>query len=163
MDFFRHPSAPHETSITVQTRIGHSIPNYQSHEFSPFEQNLFTVYDRKYSRVNFRTAFPNPIYNCHGLTFAARRTCIIDNKSLQTILEDDGYTEIPKERVLPGDVILYYGPEGDIEHSGIVIAMDQQYHLPQVVSKWGRFKEAIHWGNDCPYSFQHVRYFRVTK
>jgi hypothetical protein len=164
MTLIRGLNVPHETSIVVETRRGTRIPNYQSHEFSAFEMNQFHDIERDYPQVEFRTPLPNPIYNCHGLTFASRRTGIYDSGALDTILREDGYTEVDRNSVLPGDIILYFGDGGDIEHSGVIISEpDQQLHVPKVVSKWGRYKEAVHWANNCPYDFGRVRYYRVTK
>ena len=156
------PNKPHNTSITLQTRMGNEIPNIQSHEISALERNQFPYYEKGHPYVKFRTP-PSPIYNCHGLVFASKRTSIFSD-ILQTILKDDCYTEIKQEEVLPGDIILYYTEDGDIEHSGIVISEpDANLNIPQVVSKWGRYKEVVHSANDCPYSFADVRYYRVTK
>jgi hypothetical protein len=163
MSLLRAPNVPNETSIIVETRKGTRIPNYQSHEFSAFETNQFRNVEQQYPQVEFRTPAPNPIYNCHGLTFASRRTGIYDIGALQTILGEDGYTEIDRANVLPGDIILYFGDDGDIEHSGVIISEpDKQLHVPKVFSKWGRYKEAVHWAHICPYNFK-VRYYRVTK
>ena len=104
---------------------------------------------------------PNPIYNCHGLTFASRRTWITDNESLHHIINDDGYKKIDLEQVLPGDIILYFSEDGDIMHSAIVISKpDNHLKIPQVLSKWGKYKEIIHVANNCPYDF-NVEYYRV--
>lgn len=158
------PNKSDETSIILQTRMRNDIPNSQSHEISPSEANQFRDCEKTHPYAKFRPP-PNPIYNCHGLVFASRRTGIDRSDILCTVLDDDGYTEIVRDEVLPGDIILYYNEDGDIEHSGIVITKpdDMQLRIPQVVSKWGRYKEVVHSANDCPYSFANVRYFRVTK
>ncbi|MFC2002976.1 hypothetical protein ACFLV4_03410 [Chloroflexota bacterium] len=151
------------TSIIVQTRVGNPIPNSQIHEFSSYETNLFPIYERDFPKATFREP-PNPIYNCHGLSFASKRTGIDKNYALRTILCDDGYKEVEKEKVLPGDIALYYTEDGDIEHSGIVISEpDKHLKIPQVLSKWGSYKEAIHPANYCPYETRFIRYRRVVK
>lgn len=164
MSIVSTPSASGETTIILQTREGTAIPNSQSHEISPFEANQFRDCEKTHPYAKFRPP-PNPIYNCHGLVFASRRTGIQRSDILHTVLDDDGYTEIVRDKVLPGDIILYYGEDGDIEHSGIVITKpdDVQLKIPQVVSKWGKYKEVVHSANDCQYTFANVRYFRVTK
>lgn len=157
------PNRPSNTAIVLQTRMGNEIPNSQSYEISLFETNQFPNYEINHPYVKFRTP-PNPVYNCHGLVFASKRTGIHRSDVFQTILDDDGYTEIERDNVLPGDVILYYNEDGDIEHSGIVISKpDEHIKIPQVVSKWGRYKEVVHYANDSPYTFANVRYYRVTK
>lgn len=152
------------TEIALETRAGHPIPNSQSHELTDADLSLASEYDKKYIGVTPRTP-PNPIYNCHGLTFASSRTWIYDASALRMILKDDGYTEVARDDVLPGDVVLYYGDYGDIEHSGIVVSKpDEHFHIPFVVSKWGKLGERVHaayvkpdiYGND-------LHYYRITK
>jgi hypothetical protein len=65
---------------------------------------------------------------------------------------------------MPGDVIIYFGDDGDAEHSGIVLTSpkDSQLRVPQVLSKWGKFSEFIHWANQSPYNFAFVKYYRIT-
>jgi hypothetical protein len=48
-------------------------------------------------------------YNCHGLTFASRRTRIYD---VQQVLAEDAYEHIPLNEVEPGDVIVYFYGKG---------------------------------------------------
>ncbi|MBA7578947.1 hypothetical protein ES708_20813 [subsurface metagenome] len=157
------PSNSGETTIVLQTRKGTPIPNSQSHEFSSFEKNQFLKTRMKHKLAQCRTE-PNPIYNCHGLVFASGRTGITDNNALQTILEEDSYIEVVKDEILPGDIIIYYNDVGDMVHSGIVISKPARMELvPQVVSKWGKYKEMIHSANDCPYTFFNHRYYRLIK
>ncbi|MGO8761968.1 MAG: hypothetical protein ACLP2P_02765 [Desulfobaccales bacterium] len=146
-------------SIIVQTRQGNNILNEQLFTISSFEQNQFPEYIM-YVNAKFRTK-PTAIYNCHGLTFASKRTNIFDVDQLFKILEEDRYFEIASEDILPGDIILYFSPEGDIEHSGVVIREPDAYlKIPQIYSKWGKYCEAIHFANNCPYDFSNVKYYR---
>jgi cell wall-associated NlpC family hydrolase len=87
------------------------------------------------------------VYNCHGLTFAARRTGIDpDAFDFQRLLEEDCYELVDQERnALPGDVVLYYDSSGKLQHSGMVIAGPENgFGFPRVLSKWGRWGEVIH-------------------
>ncbi len=152
-----------EFTIALVTKSGTPIKNIQSREFSNFEAGQFAVFDRKYPLVRKRTE-PNPIYNCHGLTFASRRTQIFQSSDIQIILKEDGYTEIDKSSVLAGDVIVYFDPNGDAEHSGIVVAvLDGPLKSLSIVSKWGKYRELIHSEYDCPYNLTNIKYYRVTK
>lgn len=153
-----------ETEIRLETGKGRSIPNSQSHEISRSELGHFAQFEQKYLQVTFRTP-PNPIYNCHGLTFASSRTSITESAALHTILGDDGYTEVHVDEALPGDVVLYHTETGDIEHSAIVVSVEPQNALrvPLVVSKWGKYREVVHWVHVCPYDPGYVRYYRVTR
>jgi len=152
-----------DTAIIVQTTAGTDIPNSQSHEYSPFELAQFSDLRKSYPQVHYLSE-PSPIYNCHGLIFASRRTAISQDAAVSTCLSEDGYTAVPREKVEPGDLALYYATNGDIEHSALVLsAPDPKLGIPQVLSKWGRFAEVAHWLHVCPYDSAHVRFFRLTK
>src|SRR2546430_14604689 len=81
---------------------------------------------------------PNPRYNCHGLTFASRRTCVLDENEISRILQEDGYEPVGREAVLPGDIAVYYSNNGSsIDHSGIVVsAPEGPGGVPMICSKW---------------------------
>jgi len=159
------PGKPDYKSIRMQTRCGNCIENRQVHDFSLSELRLIPDYSKAY-RGAIRRNEPNPIYNCHGMTFACARTTV-GPESVQTILEDDGYTEIQADHVLPGDVIIYYDDNGEITHSGIVVSKpsDDWTKIPWVVSKWGKYSEVYHQANDVPLMYHSVaqRYWRITK
>jgi len=96
-----------------------------------------------------RPVGPSRQYNCHGLTFASRRTWIWKPSEIEKILKDDEYeTVVELENVLPGDIVIY-SQDGDVEHSGIVLSVDP---VPLILSKWGSSHEVIHKINECPYS-----------
>jgi hypothetical protein len=115
---------------------------------------------RRYPQARPRPAGPSIAYNCHGLTFAARRTKIWNAQEIQKILEDDGYVQVPQAQVLPGDVAVYY-TNGDAEHSGVVL--EKPGLIPKLLSKWGNAQEFVHWANDCPYDPADIRYFRMVR
>lgn len=154
------PGQMREKSITVHTREGTPIPNGQSYEYSAWDISVASGIEKKYKDVKCRTDL-NPIYNCFGLVFASRRTSISDLSSIPTILNEDGYTEIPRSEVLPGDLVLYRGRDGDVEHAGIVVSREDFYL--SVVSKWGRFREVVHWAHEGPYDGSDLHFYRVTQ
>ncbi len=156
------PSRPRETAITVETRLGTDIPNHQPLEFSEQDRSMCRQFDHKFPDAISRTN-PISVYNCHGLVFASRRTWICEGSSVMTILEDDGYEEIPETEALPGDVIVYFDEDGDPDHSGVLLDWSKgKPRIPLVLSKWGKFREVIHWGNYGPYpQLSQARYYRV--
>ena len=115
------PGIADYNQIVVQTRVGTPIRNSQDYEVSPEslerQGNLSSGHPMAQSRAKARA-----FYNCHGLVFASRRTWIYHLPDLTTILREDGYKEIPRTAVLPGDVILYRNVDGDVEHSGMVVS-----------------------------------------
>ncbi len=68
-------------SLALETTPGNSIDNEQILEISPFEANQHRDFDRDYGSV-IRRHDPTPVYNCHGLTFASRRTGIHDTRPM---------------------------------------------------------------------------------
>ena len=87
-------------------------------------------------------------YNCMGMVFASRRTCV-DIDHVSVILSDDGYRQIAdSDELQPGDVVVYRDDSGNLSHVGIV------YHLSPyrpdetrdvfVMSQWGRDGEYFH-------------------
>jgi len=156
--------------VVLSTRTGRPILNGQSDAISLFEWHQIGDIQRRFppgpllQYVNGTC----PLYNCHGLTFASRRTTIGPEDSLiPTILKDDGYEEIQKANTQPGDLILYLNPEdNEVEHSGIVVKVVESplgSPVPHVWSKWGKGPEAIHHFGECPYSPENVQFFRLRK
>ncbi|NQS97212.1 MAG: hypothetical protein HQ591_02050 [candidate division Zixibacteria bacterium] len=97
------------------------------------------------------------------MTFASRRTGIFDSQEIHQILKDDKYKLIALDEVLPGDIILYFSDDGDIEHSGLVITAPTKslFGFPMIVSKWGAGHEFIHSAVIHEYSKSNIRCYRV--
>jgi hypothetical protein len=152
--------------IITQTAKGNPIPNAPMHEISEVDRNKnFVHLERKYGKTfRMRTA-STPRYNCHGMTFASRRTAICDEGDLRLILSDDNYEELKNNEALPGDIIVYFDAKGEIEHTGIVLTEPQLEvsGFPDVFSKWGKYHELIHAANNCPYNWGNIKYFRIRK
>ena len=131
--------------IVLESRRGREIPNAQQYVASPFEKNTWAALKAQYSPPGFqcRTEL-NPVYNCHGLTFASRRTWIDDSSMIRNIIEDDCYELIKENDALPGDVVIYVADDGDVEHSGVVVRAKHALELPLVCSKWGKGGEVVH-------------------
>lgn len=131
---------------------------------------LFYQQDVAYSNSlgpQFESEFqgsPNPFYNCHGLTFACKRTCILDDAEVWKIIKSE-YIEIKVHKdVIVGDVILYfYGQdESFILHSGIVVAVNKGIGLDfKIYSKVKKGREIVHQYNKGPYYKGHIKFYRI--
>lgn len=154
---------PMARELQMETAQTNHIPNLQATEIYPYEMADFPAIEQRWGQPIARRSGPTARYNCHGLTFASRRTGVFESPVIQMILDDDGYQEVAPQDVLAGDVILYFGEDADVEHSGIIISPParQLFGIPVVISKWGKYAELVHWANRCPYSFARVRYYRV--
>jgi hypothetical protein len=153
-------------SITLETSKGTKIDNYQIFEISQFEKNQFADYSKQnYPFAIFRNS-PSPIYNCHGMSFACRRTNIDRSTDIRVILSDDQYQKIDIKATLPGDFVLYINSnDGDIAHSGTIVSCEHpENNISRiiVVSKWGKFREVVHDLNDCPYKGLEKEFYRIT-
>src|ERR1700761_7362541 len=82
-------------SITLHTSKGSSIENeqYTGLEDSALIRFNISEIQRKFPDVVFRNS-PTDCYNCHGMTFASRRTGIYDTNEIIKILKEDNYVEI---------------------------------------------------------------------
>lgn len=142
--------------IMVSTRLGRSIENGQDPDYAPDKRrDIQEVWGRKFPEAVERRP-PTGQYNCHGLTFANRRTNIWEPSLIPIILADDGFRQIAIRDLVPGDLAVYFdGPY--VSHSGIVLEVVQG--VPQgtgiravrVLSKWGQIGEYIHFVGHDPY------------
>ncbi len=151
-------------AIITQTRRGNNIENEQDIT-EPTYGNRLEIEDLRSEYIGAiqRSNGYSSLYNCHGMTFASRRTGIYKLIEVNKILEEDNYCEVPLTEVLPGDVVLYYSISGDIEHSGIVIENKNHsgIRIPKILSKWGISFEMIHLVQNCPYYVGNIiKYYR---
>jgi len=151
--------------IELRTRQNNPISNEQFTGHLPYKDIADNIeFMRTYLNCCYRTE-PTGIYNCHGLTFASRRTRIYDNTDLRRILFEDGYFPVNDDSIYPGDIILYVNRKGDIIHSGFVLNVNKigDIKIPMVLSKWGNGSEVCHAFNNCPYYEYNINieYHRV--
>src|SRR4051794_2875412 len=105
--------------LRLDSGSSRQINNEQLNEISPFELGQLASLAGKYTLGTMQRSGSTPRYNCHGLTLAGRRTGVFEAIVVNQALEEDGYREVPRDEVQPGDLILYNDPSGDVEHSGI--------------------------------------------
>ena len=91
-------------------------------------------------------------YNCMGMIFASRRTCV-DPIHLSFIFSDDDYRTVRNESELwPGDVVVYRDNDNEIMHVGLVShirpVLDQGTREIWVLSQWGFDGEYLHRAED---------------
>ncbi len=154
------PRAPSRIrTISFQTRLGTKIKISQfEYPFSLWDGHQLEKLRRDYG-FTFRN-YATYLYNCHGLTFAGRRAWLGED-NLQKILKEDNYKPVDRNKVLPGDIILYFNAMGSIEHSGVVVGMSDAPSIPLVCSKLGHGEEVIHSAFRCPYSLEDIRFYRI--
>jgi hypothetical protein len=112
-----------------------------------------------------------PVYNCHGLTFASRRTQV--TPAIFPILGDDGFEEVQEKETRLGDIVIYSNARGEVVHSGFVVGIDQveitpgtKSIIPRIWSKWGKGYEMLHSVGECPYFEDEgsaTKYYRLTR
>jgi len=150
--------------LKLDTAAGRHIDNEQSDEITFWDKAQYADLERRFGDMVRPRTVACPRYNCHGMTFASRRTGIDAQVTIRQVLHEDQYGQVLVADVLPGDVILYYDDRGDVEHSGVVVetpALDP-FGVPLVYSKWGKYKEMLHKANQCPYNFATAKYFRIN-
>lgn len=153
-----------DVTLALATRQGNHILNfYCCNSATPGDVLAVQTLLERYGKAKPRPGqHPSPAYNCHGLTFGARRTQIKDGAEVAKILREDGYRKLGDEVLYPGDIAIYT-KEGEISHSGIVMMIERS-GKPWLLSKWGRFHEAMHTPDECPYAKEaHVSYYRLER
>lgn len=156
---------PPHTKIIVQTRLQTDIDNIQPWHYAAFEWAQLENEPNKYLPMGaVRVGKACPVYNCHGLTFASRRTQVDGSTDtpISRILEEDGYTRIPEPESVVGDVVIYRDAKGVIQHSGIVVGRGD-FKVPTIWSKWCKSYEMVHPLNACPYNDCTTEFYRITK
>lgn len=155
--------SPSGESLPLQTRRGADIPNHLDRVAATINQTWDDREQERAHRPLCRRSPANPNYNCHGMTFAARRVWVPE---LVSILDDDGYVEIEEREVLPGDIAIYFAQTtGFLEHSGVVVQSPTVVAgTAMICSKWGAGGEFIHAAHASPYSGgATIKYYRLLK
>jgi hypothetical protein len=156
---------PPHTTIVLRTRLDNPIDNLQPWHYSVFEWGQLKSEFGKYEQLGaVRVSEPCPVYNCHGFTFASRRTQVDETSvtSIAKILEDDGYGEVPEPQAKFGDVVVYYDADGLAQHSGLVIGRGE-LNVPKIWSKWGKGYEWSHPLGACLWGGMSTRFYRIMK
>jgi hypothetical protein len=160
-------------SLALQTSKGNDVPNTQdleipAHRLEQAEALIREQLGLDFTQVALRRE-ATATYNCHGMTFACRRTGIYDLTAVRLVLADDGYGEVRERDVMPGDIVLYY-EAGSHEpvHSGIVVAVERvgKAVVPTVLSKWGTAGEYVHHPRRCPRQYRDgtsIRFYREAQ
>lgn len=156
------PTTGSKPTIRLQTRKGTDINNYQllGVDVKDYEAQMEKL-RRQHPGIILRPDTISGIYNCHGMTFASRRTGI--NKITMALIAEDSFNRINDSEVLPGDVVLYIDSWGEIEHTGFITSVDLQNRSNftiMVLSKWGDGSEVIHSLYNCPYAKENIQFFR---
>lgn len=135
--------------IPLATRKGRDIPNVQRWEMNPQiikeseEQWKMLQPDAGLRALHSRSN----TYNCMGLVFASRRTCI-DTDLLEMIAKDDEYEPVDEKDTMMGDLVLYCDEGGKVAHIGIIVQKVPDVRTATfrftVLSKWGFGGEYIH-------------------
>ena len=141
-------------ALSLTTRKGTPIPNVRRPE-RPSESRKAAVdtWANIHPRAMLRSI--TSVYNCMGMVFAARRTCI-DTEHSELILEEDDYRRLSGLSELQrGDVVVYKRNQFQrATHVGIVSQIIPQITSASweiyIMSKWGEDGEYIHLMEDVP-------------
>lgn len=164
-----------EQGIALETRLRRSIENSQAADPGARSHALFSHLMSLHPNWELRKHSCG-IYNCFGHIWAARRTSILDQPAIETILRDDGYRRLaPQEHPMLGDIALFYDPSGTyLWHAGLVselrrlvTASNQQFGAPAiwVLSKLNEvLGEVLHNSNDVhsPYGADPITVVFLT-
>lgn len=151
------------TMIRLETSTGRGIDCSQEHQLTHPVLALDKKMRKDHPTARPRTD-PSVSYNCHGLTFASRRAWIWKSVSITDIISDDKYDEVAIDKVIPGDIVIYYSELGEPNHSGVVVAAGPPLVEPEVCSKWAYCSEFVHGLRDCPTIYgPRTKFFRCVR
>jgi hypothetical protein len=166
MGFVINPGGPTDReSVRLATSKNQWIPNERRREQAPEAlQEALRIVTEGYSGRRLRSL--TATYNCIGMAFANRRTCI-EPEHVPMILEDDGYTPVKAAAaVMPGDVVVYESETspGEISHVAVVVSNDPNLEdgssRIHVLSQWGSHGEYLHDYRDVhPWLGKPVRFY----
>lgn len=133
-------------SIALETAKNRRIPNARRAQRAPATlaaaHKMVTTY---HPSAQLRSL--SATYNCFGMAFANRRTCI-EPTHIPMILEDDGYVQIEGKDVQPGDIVVYLDKGGEITHVAVVVSHERDLTRGEwdttVLSQWGADGEYLH-------------------
>ena len=137
--------------LAVSTRKRRQIPNEQRSPRPPVRmQAAKDMVLNAHSSAHARSL--SSLYNCVGMVFASRRTCV-EPEHLPMILEDDEYQQVnDRGELQPGDVVVYRDNQDEISHVGIVAEvkpnLEEATWEVVVLSQWGADGEYFHLDND---------------
>lgn len=154
-------------SIYLATKRGRWIRNVRRQERAPdsmraAERNCLSRFQ------DLKTRSLSATYNCFGMVFASRRTCILEGE-VDKILVDDGYRRIAERSAIEvGDIVIYRKvPNQEITHAGVIITV---HHLPAtaeikltLMSQWGADGEYIHLENEVPNEYGQYREYYTER
>lgn len=90
---------------------------------------------------------PSTACNCHGWVYTGGRFAI-QSRYIDALLADNDYAPVEKPRA--EDLVIYRGPQGTVEHSGLVRMVGKD-GLILVESKWGPLGVYLHPVDAQPY------------
>ena len=133
--------------LPLATRKGRQIPNDRRMEQPPARLRAAKeIFER---RATVRSRSLTGVYNCMGMVFASRRTCV-EPEYLQMILEDDEYHRLSSpDQAVPGDVVVYRDDQRTVVHVGLVAQVIPNLRREGtseivVLSQWGADGEYVH-------------------
>ncbi len=149
-------------ALKLSTCTRKHINNERPLEKAPLTLQASLEMDKKTNPKASLVSAPTATYNCMGLVFASRRTCI-DISELNFILGEDSYRQLAGlHEAMTGDVVCYQ-KDGKIEHVGLINSTISDCRngsiQATVVSKWGMHAEYIHDMCDVPSHFGSPKFF----
>jgi hypothetical protein len=137
-----------KASIRLATSKNGWIKNVRRLQRSPEAMKAAAeIHKGKFPAIKQRSS--SSLYNCFGLVFASRRTCIIDGNEVEKILSEDGYSAIGRVDADIHDVVVFREKSSrEIVHCGLVaevkIGILDGSRKIMVVSQWGADGEYLH-------------------
>lgn len=153
-------------SIKLSTKKGNWIENQRKLQVLP-ERMRAAEKLWKASCRGIITRSLSSTYNCVGMVFGTRRTCI-DPDQLSLIFRDDEYIKILRHEAMIGDIVAYKNdPKGEIRHVAVIVNIldSAMVSLPPitVLSQWGFDGEYVHLEQNVPAIYGNIREYHTER
>lgn len=143
--------------IQVQTRKKRNLENWVAPPPHTQAINFYKRFRETYGATWLPRKPATGVYNCAGMVWASRRTCLSDPTDWRVILEDDEYSLVDQQEDLKvGDIAVYRKKDDkEILHVGRICDVERIEHWPNylvsVLSKWSaQHGEDIHLVDNVP-------------
>lgn len=144
-------------SLKLSTCLGSHIPNVRSPERHPESlRAAISLWGARHPNAELRSI--SATYNCMGMVFGTRRTCI-DVDSLDLVLREDSYQRLDSlNSAKVGDIVVYQNTRGVRTHVGFIIRISAELggRRVYILSKWGHDGEYVHEYADVPEIYGRV-------
>lgn len=133
-------------TIEVQTTTGKRLRNYVAPPVGQQDVSAYHLAIRPKHKKWIPRRDATGTYNCAGMVWASRRTCLTHPEDWELVLCEDGYRKVDNQNdVITGDIVVYRAKsDGEILHVARICEIryldagdgGEKILIPLALSKW---------------------------